>query len=75
MNFAAFVFYTTIGSAIWNCLLIGAGYYLSYLLPEDEIAPTIKRYGMQINIAFFALLALVVIFYALRRKKRLKTRR
>lgn len=75
MNFAAFVFYTTIGSAIWNCLLIGAGYYLSYLLPEDEIAPTIERYGMQINIAFFALLALVVIFYALRRKKRLKTRR
>ena len=55
MNFGAFVFYTAAGLAIWNSLLVGAGYYLSYLLPEDEIVPALEKYGMQANVVFFRL--------------------
>lgn len=73
MPIGAFVFYTTLGSAIWNSLLVGAGYYLSYLLPEEEIAPAIARYGTQINAAFFSLLAIAVAIWLIRR--RLKKRR
>lgn len=61
MNIWAFIFYTTIGSALWNSLLVGLGYYLAYLLPQNEVAAEIQRYGTQFNIAFFALLAIVVI--------------
>ena len=35
--------------------LVGAGYYLSYLLPEDEIVPALEKYGMQANVVFFRL--------------------
>lgn len=55
MNIWAFIFYTTVGSALWNSFLVGMGYYLAYLLPQDEIAPKIEEYGMQLNIAFSAL--------------------
>ena len=67
MNFGAFVFYTAAGSAIWNSLLVGAGYYLSYLLPEDEIAPALEKYGMQANVVFLALLFVLLAGYAARR--------
>lgn len=70
MNFGAFVFYTATGSAIWNSLLVGAGYYLSYLLPEDEIAPALEKYGMQVNVVFFALLFVLLAGYAARRYMR-----
>ena len=76
MNIGSFIFYTTIGSAIWNSLLISAGYYLAYLLPEDQIASTIEKYGMQLNIAFFAIIGALIVFYSAKRiiRKRQKNR-
>lgn len=70
MNFGAFVFYTTVGSAIWNAVLIGAGYYLSYLLPKEEIVPAIEHYAVQINIVFFGAVFLLAVGYAIRRYRR-----
>lgn len=70
MNIAAFIFFTFIGSALWNSILVAAGYYLSYLLPPEEIAPTIEHYGMQINIVFFSIIGAVIAYYAIRARLR-----
>ncbi len=70
MNIGAFIFYTTIGSAIWNSFLAGMGYYLAYLLPEDEIAPKIEEYGMQLNAAFVVLVAIAVAYHFIRKRIR-----
>lgn len=67
VNIGAFLFYTAAGSAIWNSLLIGVGYYLSYLLPEEEALSAIQRYGVQINAVFFGLLILLAVYFAVRR--------
>lgn len=68
MNLTAFIIYTTLGSAIWNSLLVGLGYYLAYLLPEDQITPKIEEYGMQLNIAFVVIVAIAVAWHFVRRQ-------
>lgn len=72
MNIWAFIFYTTVGSAIWNSFLVGLGYYLAYLLPEDQIAEKIEEYGMQLNFLFVAIVVIVVSYCIV--KKRIKKR-
>ena len=67
MNIWAFIFYTTVGSALWNSFLVGMGYYLAYLLPQDEIAPKIEEYGMQLNIAFFGIIGVAIAYGIVRR--------
>lgn len=67
MNIWAFIFYTTVGSALWNSFLVGMGYYLAYLLPQDEIAPKIEEYGMQLNIAFFGIIGAAIVYGIVRR--------
>ncbi len=66
MPILSFIFYTTIGSAIWNSILAGAGYYLAHILPREELASTINRYSLEIS-AVFVVIIIIYIFF--KRKK------
>lgn len=61
MNFGKFALYTSIGAGVWNCVLALLGYLLSLSVARDELIVAIERYNGYLNIAGYALLAVVVI--------------
>ncbi len=61
MNFGKFALYTSIGAGLWNCVLALLGYLLSLSVARDELIGAIERYNSYLNIAGYALLAVIVI--------------
>lgn len=68
MPIGSFIFYTTIGSAIWNSMLVGVGYYLARIVPKEELADTINRYSVEISIVFVILLLIYIVYKYLHKK-------
>ena len=46
MRLPAFILFTTLGSAIWNSILVLLGYYLAQILPEDRLLEELERYKL-----------------------------
>lgn len=64
----SFVLYTTVGSAIWNSLLAGAGYYLAKILPKDQLIDAINKYSLEMSVIFVGLVAIYIAYYKLAKK-------
>ena len=64
----AFILFTTLGSAIWNSILVLLGYYLAQILPEDRLLEELERYSREISYVFVALVTLALITWYLKRK-------
>lgn len=69
MPIGAFVLYTTIGSAIWNGLLAGAGCYLAQILPKDELLKAVERYSLESSLVFLVIFIVYIIYHCVRRHK------
>lgn len=61
MNFAAFLFYTTLGSAIWTAILASAGYFLKANFQQVE------HYIDYVSYAVFGLIILLYIWRIFRK--------
>lgn len=59
----SFIFYTTIGSAIWNSLLAGAGYYLARVLPKEQLIGAINKYSIEMSVVFVALVVIYIVYF------------
>lgn len=68
MPIGAFVLYTAIGSTIWNSLLVGTGYCLAEIMPQEEFTENIGRYAREASIVFFVLFAAYIIYYCIKRR-------
>lgn len=66
MPIGAFIFYTTVGSALWNSLLAGIGYYLAQVLPKEQLVDAINKYSLEMSIIF---VVIIVAYIFLKRKK------
>lgn len=69
MNVGAFVFFTTLGAGVWNCILALLG-YLAYRAADPTV---IERYSRQLSVIIVVLFAAVVAFFIIRyfvRKKK-----
>lgn len=64
----SFVLYTTVGSAIWNSLLAGAGYYLAKILPKDQLIDAINKYSLEMSVIFVGLVVMYIAYYKLAKK-------
>ena len=64
----SFVIYTTVGSAIWNSLLAGAGCYLAKILPKDQLIDAINKYSLEMSVIFVGLVAIYIAYYKLAKK-------
>lgn len=64
----SFVLYTTVGSAIWNSLLAGAGYYLAKILPKDQLIDAINKYSLEMSVIFVGLVVIYIAYYKLAKK-------
>ena len=64
----SFLFYTTIGSAIWNSLLSGVGYYLAQILPREQLTGAINRYSVEMSVACVVIIIVYILFKKIRNK-------
>ena len=64
MKYHIFLLYTTIGAFVWNCILAALGWYLSTVVPEDQLHDKIVEYSDYIKYAIIAIVLVVVIYFA-----------
>lgn len=64
----SFLLYTIAGSAIWNSILSGVGYYLARILPREELSAAIGHYSMEMSIACVVLIVAYIIFKRIKNK-------
>ena len=63
MHFGKFVFYTTIGSGIWNCVLATLGWWLHSFVPMNQLNTKIEEYNGYIQIAIILLVLFAAVAF------------
>lgn len=61
MPIGQFVFYTVLGSGIWNAILCILGYYLASKIPSSELAATVHKYSIELGVLIFVLVFLYIV--------------
>ncbi|HJD91968.1 DedA family protein [Bacteroides coprosuis] len=64
MKLSSFLIYTALGSALWNCILIGLGYYLAYIVPEDKLMEQLSTHS---SIIAFSIVGLIIVVWAVKK--------
>ena len=62
MSLGRFVFYTSLGAALWNSILAAIGYYLASVVPYDQLDSKVNEYAAYLKVAMLLLGAFVVIY-------------
>lgn len=62
MKYHIFLLYTTIGAFVWNSILAALGWYLSTIVPEDQLHDKIVEYSDYIKYAIIAIVLVVVVY-------------
>ncbi len=62
MKLPSFVFFTTLGAAIWNSILVGIGVAFHGAMPKDELIGTIAHYSHIIGITAIVLIVAAIAF-------------
>ena len=70
MNYWKFLLYTTIGAGLWHTVLAALGWYLHAIVPESELEATIERYNHYIVLAIVAVVALALLYFIVKRRKK-----
>ena len=77
MKFWKFILYTTIGAGIWNCVLAALGWYLHFIVPEEQLNEKIIEYNDHIKVVILGIAAIVALYflikYLYRKNKQKKT--
>jgi len=66
MSLAKFLIYTTIGAGAWNVILAAIGYYLHAVVPKEQLLENVYKYSHAIGYSFAALVAIALVFLALK---------
>ena len=74
MPYWKFLFYTTLGAGLWNCILAALGWYLHSFVPEDQLNDQILRYGDYIKWGLIAIVLLAIAYFVARHYIRNKRR-
>lgn len=61
MKLSSFVLYTTLGSAIWNGVLVVAGYVLAEVYPEKQLIIVLKQYSFEVSLFFVGIIVVFVV--------------
>jgi membrane protein DedA with SNARE-associated domain len=63
MKLGPFLFYTTLGAGIWNCVLAAIGYYLSTVSgieTEEQLLKSVTEYSREIGYIFIGLAVSII---------------
>lgn len=74
MNYWRFLFFTTLGAGVWNCILAALGWWLNSFVPREQLETTIDKYSEYIKFIILGLVALAIIYFLVKywMKKRRK---
>ena len=64
MHLGKFIFFTTLGAGIWNCILAALGWWLSTFIKRDELFNEIEHYNEYLTWTGYGLGVIVVVFIA-----------
>ena len=70
MNYWKFLGYTTVGAGLWHTVLAALGWYLHAIVPESELEATIERYNHYIVIAIVACVAVALLYFIAKSRKK-----
>ena len=73
MGYGKFILFTTIGAALWHCVLAALGWYMQAVVPQEQLYDSLQQYGHYIKYAIIGIVGIVVLFLAARhywRKKK-----
>ena len=70
MNYWKFLLYTTIGAGAWHAILAAMGWYLHAIVPENELNETIERYNHYIVGAILAIVAIAIVVFVVRHRRK-----
>ena len=70
MNYWKFLLYTTIGAGSWHAVLAGMGWYLHFIVPEDQLEQTIKEYNHYIVGGILVIVGLIVVWMLIKHWRR-----
>jgi membrane protein DedA with SNARE-associated domain len=62
MKLSTFIFYTFLGSCLWNSILAVIGYSLHSVVSKDQLMDKVKLYSSEISIGIVIVTALVVLY-------------
>lgn len=66
MGYGKFLLFTTIGAALWHCVLAALGWYMQAVVPQEQLYDSLQEYGHYIKYAILALVSLAVLFFVIR---------
>ena len=66
MNYWKFLLYTTIGAGAWHAILALLGWYLHYVVPEEQLNDKILEYGEYIKVAICLVAAVALVYFIIR---------
>lgn len=69
MNIVKFVLFTSLGAAIWNCILVGIGVACHSTMPKDELIGIVSHYSHIIGYAAIALVIAVIAYLIYKGRK------
>ena len=70
MNYWKFLLYTTIGAGCWHAVLAGMGWYLHFIVPEDQLEQTIEEYNHYIVGGILVIVGLIVVWMLIKHWRR-----
>ncbi|MGI6223441.1 MAG: DedA family protein [Prevotella sp.] len=66
MNYWKFLLYTTLGAGVWHSVLAILGWYLHYVVPEEQLNDKILEYGEYIKFFICAAVGIAVVYFTIR---------
>ena len=66
MNYWKFLLYTTIGAGAWHAILAVLGWYLHYIVPEEQLNDKILAYGEYIKVVICLIVAIALVYFIIR---------
>ncbi len=69
MNYGRFLFYTALGSAIWNAILAALGWYFQSMVPYDQLQAKVTEYERPILWSIIIIVAILLIVFIIRHHK------
>lgn len=70
MNMGSFIFFTCLGAALWNSVLLGLGYFFHSQVDKDTLIHTIADYSHIIGIAALVIVVAGIAFLIYKGRKK-----
>lgn len=64
MNIFTFSAFTILGAFLWNIILALLGYWMSLIVPEEQLLESIEHYNVYIKAVGYAVIVLLAVFVA-----------